>query len=338
MDDADSPLISIVITNYKNDVLIQNCIKSILDNTYQHIEIIIVDCLTKNIETIFKNNDVKLIHLNRDVGAAKQHNIGFDACDKNSQYTLILDNDTELETNAIMKFVNYAHKHSSNVVFQPTIFSLNDKNKLIEIGLTSDIFGIPKPNKSHSTPFFGSGCGLFVKTEILRKIQYDPQFYLGVDDLDFCWRLNLLGHSIMPVPDCIIYHKAGATSNRLSERRLYFCLRNTIRMVLKNYSFPRNFLIAVLFIAKASIEGLILISCASFFKDYKNNVASMAFKKINHSKLIFAFIGAIYWNINNMHNNIVDHVAVQNYRIIDDALILKKLNKHDLIFISSSYV
>lgn len=217
--------------------------------------------------------------------------------------------------------------------------SLNNREKLLEFGLQSNIFGIPKPNKHNIEPFFGSGCGMMVKKDILNEIKgYDGIFYLGVDDLDFSWRMRLLGFQIEQVPLAIIYHKMGNTTKRLSLKRLFYAMRNTIMMQIKNYSFPLNFLISFLFIIRVIIESFVMISISKIFKKTNPNVASLTFENMRFNNLCLEFLKAIIWNFTHLNYILYQHKIVQKNRRINDLVILKKLKKNDLIFYSDSYL
>jgi GT2 family glycosyltransferase len=108
------------------------------------------------------------------------------------------------------------------------------------MGLTSNIFGIPKPNRlARVEPFFASGAGMLVRNDVLHATGgFDPAFYFGAEELDLIWRARLLGHHIRTVPEAVVYHKTEGTRKRLSADRLHLGLRNTIRMELKNYDCP----------------------------------------------------------------------------------------------------
>ena len=59
-----NPLVSVIIANYNNAVFLDQCIKSILNQTYKNIEIIVVDdkSTDNSIDELYKyKNKIKII-------------------------------------------------------------------------------------------------------------------------------------------------------------------------------------------------------------------------------------------------------------------------------------
>jgi len=55
---------------------------------------------------------------------------------------------------------------------------------------------------------FGTGAAMFVRTELFREVGgFDERFFMFYEDVDFGWRLNLLGHRVRYVPDSVAYHR-----------------------------------------------------------------------------------------------------------------------------------
>lgn len=76
-----SPLVSIVIASYNYGDLIENRIESFLDQTYENIEIIVLDdCSTDNsrdvIEKFGSNNRIRIIYNNENLGWIQNSNLG----------------------------------------------------------------------------------------------------------------------------------------------------------------------------------------------------------------------------------------------------------------------
>lgn len=95
------PKISVIIPNYNRTTVLQQAIKSVLNQSYQNFEILIVDdASTINpssyIDT-FEDQRIKLIQLQQNGGAAKARNIG--ATKANGKYIAFLDSDDEWLSN-----------------------------------------------------------------------------------------------------------------------------------------------------------------------------------------------------------------------------------------------
>jgi GT2 family glycosyltransferase len=282
---------------------------------------------------------VSFVQLDSDIGVAEQRNIGFVNSSKDSEYVLFLDNDTEVEAHAIERLTLAAEQDPEFSILQPRIVSYSDRRKTLEIGLTSNLFGIPKPNRNVTVePFFASGSGMLVRRDVMSANGgFDPVFFFGAEELDLVWRARLIGHRIKAVPEALVYHKTEGTRKRLSANRLYLGLRNTARMQLKNYSCPLNLLIAHLFLARVIVES-VLLSLVSKMSGYSgSNVASIAMVQNNVPDLIRKFVSAISWNLRNLKDTIVQHAIIQSIRTVPDKAILSAFKKSDLIFLSPAY-
>ena len=97
--------IAIIIVNYNNYEDTIKCVNSIRENEKKiKYEIILVDNASTNnsIEELSKIEGIVLINNKRNGGFAFGNNIGIKyAIDKNFEYIMLLNNDTEIEKNSI---------------------------------------------------------------------------------------------------------------------------------------------------------------------------------------------------------------------------------------------
>lgn len=309
-----------------------------MEEGYGNQEIIVVDCCTDGIEGALGRwrNIVKLVRLPSDVGASEEHNAGFRNADKAGKYILFLDNDTEVSPGCLDRLVERAEASGAAIV-QPSIFSLSDRERLLENGLRAGIFGVPKPNRGNEVPFFTSGCGYLVRSDAFRGAGgYDSKFYLGVDDLDLSWRVRLLGHTMALEPSAKVYHGVGSQSSRLKPMRFYNILKNTVRMILKNYSSPRNLMVASAFLVRIPLEGALLWAIGAASPTYKKNVLAKV-KTGSRSELGALYLRAMLWNAKNLRDTIALRQGIQRNRKISDAQIMGQMKDRGLIFMSESY-
>ncbi|RYV51373.1 glycosyltransferase [Pengzhenrongella frigida] len=100
---------------------------------------------------------------------------------------------------------------------------------------------VEKPDSSaYDQPkdvLFGTGAAMFVRTALYREVGgFDERFFMFYEDVDFGWRLNLLGHRVQYVPTSIAYHKHHVTMKKFgSFRESYLLERNALLAMYKNY-------------------------------------------------------------------------------------------------------
>ena len=117
-------LVSIIIPTYKRNEKLKKAIESILKQTYQNIEIIVVDDNNPNTEyrkkneilmqSYIKNSKVKYIKHEKNKNGAAARNTGINAA--NGKYIGFLDDDDEFLPTKIEKQVDVLEKKENITV------------------------------------------------------------------------------------------------------------------------------------------------------------------------------------------------------------------------------
>lgn len=108
--------VSIIIPVYNGEKHIEDCIKKILKQTYNNIEIIVInDGSTDNTKSIIEQysiTDSRIQVINKkNTGVSDSRNIGIDKA--KGDYILFLDSDDELENNTIQCLINSIEKNTN---------------------------------------------------------------------------------------------------------------------------------------------------------------------------------------------------------------------------------
>lgn len=112
-------LVSVIIPYYKKKKYINETIKSILNQTYTNIEIVIVyDDIIKNDlnylnENYSKNENIKIIVNDRNLGAGQSRNIGI--ANSKGKYVAFIDADDLWDKEKISKQIEYMKKNNLQV-------------------------------------------------------------------------------------------------------------------------------------------------------------------------------------------------------------------------------
>lgn len=137
------PLVSIIIPTHNRSNLLQRAVNSALNQTYDNIEVIVVDDGSKDdTQTILKNNytDPRLKILKNDIpkGACHARNRGIQAA--NGEFITFLDDDDEFSSTRVEKMVavwddkwayiatgiDYIKKRGRSKIIPPNIITLED--------------------------------------------------------------------------------------------------------------------------------------------------------------------------------------------------------------------
>ncbi|WP_294319019.1 glycosyltransferase family 2 protein [uncultured Chryseobacterium sp.] len=229
--------VSIIIVNYNTSDLLIECIKSIYKKTSDlKFEIIIVDNASSdnsvaNVKSNFK--DVKLIDSKINLGFGRANNLG--ATLATGKYMFLLNSDTLLVNNAILKLFNFMELYSDklsvgacggnlfNLDMTPNFSYSNSYPTIWSVFLYKS--GLGKFLKKKSNFNFSEenmevpiiiGADLFIKTSLFNKLRgFDEFFFMYIEDGELQWRIKKMGYHIYSVPSSEIIHIQGASSATL---------------------------------------------------------------------------------------------------------------------------
>lgn len=258
-------LVSINIVNWNGLKLIGDCIESIKSQTYENIEINIVDNNSTDGSTEFlaaTYPEITILKNTRNEGFSKAHNhaIGISS----GEYILPLNFDIILTPTFVEEMVKAIESSCEIGIVSGKLYALRDgeeTNIIDSTGITMQgMFPADRgQNEADSGQFnksgyiFGaSGAAPLFKREMLEDIKlngeyFDEDFFIYVEDVDLCWRAQLYGWKALYAPAAVAYHQRGLTRQNDSGMKIDYLLigyRNRYWAIMKNAditSLIRNF-------------------------------------------------------------------------------------------------
>ena len=245
------PLVSVIILNYNGRNLLDECLKSVLNANYPNLEIILVDNASTDgsieiIEERYKNVPfLRIIKNASNFGFAAGNNIGVSYA--KGKYIVFLNNDTVVEPNWLTELVSVMENDVKIGAAQSKLLSLTDKKSIDSAGDFIDYYGFSirrggwgeKDEGQYDRIeeiFSARGAALIVRSKVLAEIgAFDPDFFLGYEDIDLCWRIRLNGYKIVLVPNSRVYHIGSATATS-SFLNVFHTEKNRLYTLLKNMS------------------------------------------------------------------------------------------------------
>jgi rhamnosyltransferase len=80
-----------------------------------------------------------------------------------------------------------------------------------------------------------SGCAMLVRREVFDAIGFfDEACFFSFEDVDFCLRARTAGYDTVCVAAAVAYHEGGATMGKRTPRRVYYGVRNHLRVAARN--------------------------------------------------------------------------------------------------------
>ena len=252
--------VSVVIINYNGRKFLEQFLPSVVASTYSNMELIVADNASTDDSLAFLRSaypTVRIIVLNRNHGYAGGYNEALK--EVKSDYYVLLNSDVEVSPGWIEPVIELMDKDPTIGACQPKILSYNQKDHFEYAGgaggwmdclgypfARGRIFDICEADTGQYNDiqkiFWASGAALFVRSELFHQVKgLDTYFFAHMEEIDFCWRLQLQGFSICVCPASEVYHIGGGTLPKGNERKVFLNFRNNMIMLAKNLPKRQSF-------------------------------------------------------------------------------------------------
>jgi len=240
--------VSFIIVTYNSEHYIADCLHSIENLSYTDNEIIIVDNVSTDntvhlIEKTFKN--VTLIKSKSNSGFAGGCNTGYKHA--TGDFIALVNPDIILDKDWLAQLLSYATnpRQEQTGIFASKMINVNNVPPVIDTagdGFSSLLKSYKRGegediNQFNTSEFvFGAcaGAALYRKKMIEDIGFFDTDFFLLHEDSDFNVRAQLAGWKTLYVPDAVAYHKVRSSIGTMSDIAVYYTLRNSEFVRIKN--------------------------------------------------------------------------------------------------------
>ena len=228
---------SIVV--YKENLkVLENAIDSFLGSPLSKKLYIIDNSPSNEFKNKIQNDSVEYIYSNKNVGFGKGHNSILHKLTSENKYHLILNPDVRFHPEILEKLVLMMESNESFSMIAPRV--LNSNNELLYTArrypslfeLIFRFLGIFKKftirgeykNQNHKqsfSPDFVQGSFMLFKTEDLLRLEgFDERYFMYMEDVDICRKIDLSGKRKLyfPATEIIHTHRKGSSK----EFRLFF--------------------------------------------------------------------------------------------------------------------
>lgn len=264
-----SPLVYIIIVNWNGLKDTMECLGSLERLEYPNFEVVLVDNgSTDGSATLIKAKYPNLfVILNRNnVGYGKANNLGIEYALRNgANYVWLLNNDAISDPGALSTMVRVAEEDPKIGILGSKIYYANDPGRIWFAGagidwprgLSSHI-GINETDRGQYDTLRRvervAGCSMLVRREVCEQVGlFDENYFLFVEEIDWCVRARKQGFSCVLVPSSIVYHKGSVSVSKIghwSSVYNYYNTRNFLYLVRKSFSFPKRDFFLLLLIGR----------------------------------------------------------------------------------------
>ena len=200
--------VSVIIPMHNSAKYIEECMESVLNQTYKNIEVIVVDDKSSDnsvsiIEEI-NDNRIKIIKLQENVGAATARNTGVDA--STGDFLCFLDSDDYWALDKLEKQVEFMQRNNYVFIYSDYAY-LRD-------GKVQHIARVPKSMDYKSllknTAIFTSSV-MFNMSYLQKQDIYMPNITRG-QDMATWWQVLKKGYIAYAINEVLAYYRVGEKS------------------------------------------------------------------------------------------------------------------------------
>lgn len=235
----------ILVLNWNGMVDTLACLASLAHLDYHDYEVVVVDNGSTDgpvtaVQEYFP--EVVIIENEENMGFAGGNNAGLRyALERDADYTLLLNNDTELAPDFLRRLVNAAETDPAVGIAGPTIYYHEQPDVIWSAGGAIDwrrgetrMIGL---NEQDIGQFglepravdFVTGCALLAKRAVIEQVGLlDERFFAYYEEAEWCVRAQRAGFQIRHVPQARVWHKIPLDARDSSPSVHYYMVRNQL--------------------------------------------------------------------------------------------------------------
>ena len=273
--------VSIIVPVYNTSKYLNGCIKSLLQQTLEDIEIILInDGSTDESESIIKKyKDKRIKYISKkNKGIGKTRNLGIDTA--TGEYLSFIDSDDYIEPNFCEVMYNKAIKDECNIVICDYYKDINERLEEVKFASFKDTN--LKENPEIINLINLGPCNKIYKKDLFKNQKNRFVENLKYEDAPFVCRLLLSAKKIGKIDECLahyVIHEKSETTTR--DERIFDILKITDIIVkdLEKYDYMHEAMInlAVMILTDYTIQQRYIKNKIS-----RNKFIDMAFRYLDN--------------------------------------------------------
>jgi GT2 family glycosyltransferase len=230
--------VSVLIGSKDRQSSLIRCVSSIVSQTYQNLEIVILDDnsnkkLSHQITQEFDDPRIRCIRSNVSLGVAAGRNKLIKV--SSGDYVIVLDDDARFRDNhSVAKVVGLLDRYNDvGLLAFKIIDIIRDEEKRVRAPFSRNV--IKRNPEIVNTPNYISyyiGAGHGIRREVFKKCGLYPEnFFYGGEEADLSYRMLDQGYKLLYAPEIVVEHFPQFSEPYMrtsSSEYAYFIIRNRI--------------------------------------------------------------------------------------------------------------
>ena len=190
----NEPLISVVIPIYKVEKYLNKCIDSVMNQTYDNLEIILVDdgspdnCGKMCDDYAEQDSRIKVVH-KENGGLPSARNAGIDVA--TGEYITFVDSDDFIHEKMVETLYNNLVSTDSDISVCGFLIINEEEPVCDSIDIKSEVITLTKydiASFSSLSPYIRSACGKLYKAELFEKVRFNNDI-VKLEDNNFSYKI-----------------------------------------------------------------------------------------------------------------------------------------------------
>ena len=243
---------AIVILNWNGRKMLEQYLPSVLEYSCDEATVVVADNASTDDSLAFLNArypQIQTIVLDQNYGFAEGYNRALKQVE--AEYYVLLNSDVEVTPHWLSPLIAYMDSHAEVAACQPKLLSYVNKEKFEYAGASGgylDRYGYPfcrgrlfdavETDRGQYDDtvevLWATGACLFIRSEDYWRVGgLDGRFFAHCEEIDLCWRLNIVGRKVVCLPESKVYHLGGGTLPKGNPMKTFLNFRNNLTMLYK---------------------------------------------------------------------------------------------------------
>ena len=238
--------IAVIVVNWNACVDLKECLQSLYTDPPGDIsyEVWVVDNASEDGSVDMVRTEypqVNLMENTTNVGFSKANNQAIQA--SNTKYVFLLNSDAAVHPGTLETLGKYANENPTSAIIGPKVLNRDGSLQfscrrfpVIWAGFfRNTLLGRLAPNNRFARAYLMedfdhsktgnvdwlSGCAMFIRRDLIDAIgALDERFYMYCEDVDICWRAWNNGKKVVYMPDAVVTHAIGRSSDKNAEKMI----------------------------------------------------------------------------------------------------------------------
>lgn len=251
--------LSVTICSWNTEDDLRACLKSLeLAQTEASFEVIVVDNNSEDnspdmVEAEFPW--VRLFRMSTNLGFTGGHNYALNV--REGRHAFLLNSDATVHPGALRTLLDFIASNPGVGIIGPKVLNPDGSlqlscrrfpNPLAALFRNTLIGRIFPKNRftreylmldwQHDGPSevdWVSGCAFLARAEVIEQVGvFDPEYFMYCEDVDWCFRTWKAGFKVMYVPDAVVTHAIGRSTDKAPNRMIGRFHKSMLRFYKKN--------------------------------------------------------------------------------------------------------